>query len=82
MIQLVIQIPLADGSVFGTKLNSAVLALMDAGFAMRGLPVSVLVWLLSDEMGRALSAFAWTIADSFPGKIDLLETHGFDWHLG
>jgi ribonuclease PH len=35
MIQLVIQILLADGSVSATKLKSGLLAVMDAGVAMR-----------------------------------------------
>ncbi|KAL7477553.1 hypothetical protein ACHAW6_003360 [Cyclotella cf. meneghiniana] len=40
VIQVVIQILQADGSVLGTALNCAVLALMDAGVAMTGLPVA------------------------------------------
>jgi len=40
VIQVVIQIVQADGSVLGTAVNCAVMALMDAGIAMRGLAVA------------------------------------------
>ena len=40
VIQVVLQIVAADGSVLGTAVNCAVLALMDAGVAMGGLPVA------------------------------------------
>lgn len=40
VIQVVIQIVQADGSVLGTAVNCAVMALMDAGIAMRGLSVA------------------------------------------
>mmetsp|Transcript_21475 Transcript_21475/g.44665 ORF Transcript_21475/g.44665 Transcript_21475/m.44665 type:complete len:310 (+) Transcript_21475:181-1110(+) len=40
VIQVVIQIVQADGGALGTSLNCAVLALMDAGVAMRGVPVA------------------------------------------
>ena len=40
VIQVVVQIVQADGSVLGTAVNCAVMALMDAGLAMRGLPVA------------------------------------------
>lgn len=40
VIQVVIQIVQADGSVLGSATNCAVMALMDAGVAMRGLPVA------------------------------------------
>eukprot|EP00571_Detonula_confervacea_P016562 CAMPEP_0172310456 /NCGR_PEP_ID=MMETSP1058-20130122/11494_1 /TAXON_ID=83371 /ORGANISM="Detonula confervacea, Strain CCMP 353" /LENGTH=309 /DNA_ID=CAMNT_0013023263 /DNA_START=52 /DNA_END=978 /DNA_ORIENTATION=- len=40
VIQVVIQVVQADGSVLGSAVNCAVLALMDAGVAMRGLPVA------------------------------------------
>lgn len=40
VIQVVVQIVQADGSVLGTAVNCAVMALMDAGVAMRGLPVA------------------------------------------
>lgn len=40
VIQVVVQIVQADGSVLGTAVNCAALALMDAGVAMRGLPVA------------------------------------------
>ena len=40
VIQVVIQIVQADGSVLGSALNCAVLALMDAGIAMKGLPIA------------------------------------------
>jgi len=41
VIQVVIQIVQADGCVLGSAVNCAVLALMDAGVAMGGLPVAV-----------------------------------------
>ena len=37
---MVVQIVQADGSVLGTAVNCAVMALMDAGVAMSGLPVA------------------------------------------
>jgi len=40
VIQVVIQIVQADGSVLGTAVNCAVMALMDAGITMRGLAVA------------------------------------------
>ncbi len=40
VIQVVIQIVQADGSVLGSAVNCAVLALMDAGVAMKGLPIA------------------------------------------
>ncbi|KAL7444088.1 hypothetical protein ACHAXH_009934 [Discostella pseudostelligera] len=40
VIQVVLQIVQADGSVLGSAVNCAVLALMDAGVAMRGLPIA------------------------------------------
>ncbi|KAL7535165.1 hypothetical protein ACHAXR_006315 [Thalassiosira sp. AJA248-18] len=40
VIQVVVQIVQADGSVLGTAVNCAVMALMDAGVAMGGLPVA------------------------------------------
>ena len=40
VIQVVIQIVQADGSVLGSAVNCALLALMDAGVAMWGLPVA------------------------------------------
>ncbi len=40
VIQVVIQIVQSDGCVLGSAVNCAVLALMDAGVAMRGLPVA------------------------------------------
>jgi ribonuclease PH len=40
MIQVLIQILMADESAFGTMLNCAVLELMDVGVAMQGLPVA------------------------------------------
>jgi hypothetical protein len=40
VIQIVIQIVQSDGCVLGSAVNCAVLALMDAGVAMRGLPVA------------------------------------------
>ena len=40
VIQVVIQIVQADGSVLGTAVNCAIMALMDAGIAMRGLAVA------------------------------------------
>ena len=40
VIQVVVQIVQADGSVLGTAVNCAVMALMDAGVAMSGLPVA------------------------------------------
>jgi len=40
VIQVVLQIVQADGSVLGTAVNCAILALMDAGVAMGGLPVA------------------------------------------
>ena len=40
VIQVVIQIVQADGGVLATAVNCAVMALMDAGVAMRGLPVA------------------------------------------
>lgn len=40
VIQIVIQIVQADGSVLGTAVNCAVMALMDAGITMRGLAVA------------------------------------------
>lgn len=40
VIQVVVQIVQADGGVLGTAVNCAVMALMDAGLAMRGLPVA------------------------------------------
>jgi hypothetical protein len=51
MIQLVIQILLADGSVSATKLKSGLLAVMDAGVAMRVCRWPVIMWLLSEGMG-------------------------------
>lgn len=41
VIQIVLQILSADGSVLGAALNGAVAALMDAGIAMKVLPVAV-----------------------------------------
>ncbi|KAL3805815.1 hypothetical protein HJC23_007776 [Cyclotella cryptica] len=54
VIQVVIQILQADGSVLGTALNCAVLALMDAGVAMRGLPVACTCVVVEgrDESGQ------------------------------
>jgi ribonuclease PH len=40
VVQVVVQIVQADGSVLGTAVNCAVMALMDAGVAMKGLPVA------------------------------------------
>lgn len=39
IIEIVIQVIKADGSILGTALNTAVLALLDAGVVMRSLPV-------------------------------------------
>ena len=51
MIQLVIQILMVDENVFGTKLNYAVLALMDVGDVMQGLPVSCTCVVVEGENG-------------------------------
>ena len=53
VIQVVVQIIHTDGSVFGTAVNCATLALMDAGIAMRGLPVACtcVAFGKSDENG-------------------------------
>lgn len=40
VLQVVIQVVQADGSVLGTAVNCAVMALMDAGISMRGLAVA------------------------------------------
>ena len=40
VVQVVVQIVQADGGVLGAAVNCAVMALMDAGLAMRGLPVA------------------------------------------
>ncbi|KAL7474271.1 hypothetical protein ACHAW6_000251 [Cyclotella cf. meneghiniana] len=54
VIQVVVRILQADGSVLGTALNCAVLALMDAGVAMRSLPVACTFVIVegSNECGQ------------------------------
>ncbi|KAL3767567.1 hypothetical protein ACHAWU_000230 [Discostella pseudostelligera] len=52
VIQVVLQIVQADGSVLGSAVNCAVLALMDAGVAMRGLPIAS-TCVVIDDMHRA-----------------------------
>ena len=51
MIQVATQILLADGSVFGTTMNCAVLAFMGAGLPRGVCRWFVLVWLSSGGMG-------------------------------
>ena len=53
VIQVVIQIVQADGSVLGSAVNCAVLALMDAGVAMRGLPVASTCVVIRKNSGNA-----------------------------
>ena len=64
VIQVVLQIVQADGSVLGSAVNCAVLALMDAGVAMRGLPVaSTCVVVDNDVMSKAVTASAAVIVE-------------------
>jgi ribonuclease PH len=52
VIQVVVQIVMADGSVIGTAVNCAVMALMDAGVAMRGLPIASTFVVVGDNMSE------------------------------
>ncbi|KAL7467722.1 hypothetical protein ACHAXS_007965 [Conticribra weissflogii] len=58
VIQVVIQIVQADGGVLGSAVNCALLALMDAGVAMRGVPVAstcvVVDNLLDNKTGKGI----------------------------
>jgi hypothetical protein len=80
MIQVVIQILMAGGSVFGTKLNCAVLALMDV---MKGLTVACTCVVVEGENGCNCFCFCMDYCRFFPrAKLISLETYGFDWQLG
>ena len=82
MIQLVIQILLVDGNVFGTKLNCAVSVLMDVGVAMQGLPVSCTCVVVEGENGCKCICFFMDYCRFFPqAKLISLETYGFNWQL-
>lgn len=52
VIQVVIQIVSSDGSVVGTAVNCAVMALMDAGIAMRGLAVAATCVTINNSLSR------------------------------
>jgi len=52
VIQVVIQIVQSDGSVLGTAVNCAVMALMDAGIAMRGLAVAATCVTINNSLSR------------------------------
>ncbi|KAL3762635.1 hypothetical protein ACHAW5_001228 [Stephanodiscus triporus] len=53
VIQVVVQVIQADGSVLGTAVNCAVLALMDAGVAMRGVPVATTCVVFDERDDRS-----------------------------
>ena len=63
MIQVAIQILMAEGSVFGTMLNCAVLMFMGAGLPQRVCLWFVLVWLSSEELG-ALCLFLYGLVQN------------------
>ncbi|KAL9190420.1 hypothetical protein ACHAXT_007631 [Thalassiosira profunda] len=52
VIQVVVQIVQSDGSVLGSAVNCAVLALMDAGVAMKGLPVASTCAVIPSAVGE------------------------------
>ena len=52
VIQVVIQIVSSDGSVLGTAVNCAGMALMDAGIAMRGLAVAATCVTINNSLPR------------------------------
>ncbi|KAL3807038.1 hypothetical protein ACHAXA_010425 [Cyclostephanos tholiformis] len=49
VIQVIVQIVQADGSTLGSAINCALLALLDAGIAMRGVPVATTCAVFDDE---------------------------------
>ena len=51
VIQVIVQVVQADGSVLGSAVNCALLALLDAGVAMRGVPVAT-TCVVFDEDAR------------------------------
>ena len=54
VIQVVIQIVQADGAVLGSAVNCAALALMDAGVAMRGMPVASTCAVIRNSRGTEM----------------------------
>jgi hypothetical protein len=52
VIQVVLQIVQADGSVLGSAVNCAILALLDAGIAMRTLAVATTCCIIVDKNNR------------------------------
>lgn len=63
VIQVVIQILQSDGSMLGTAVNCAIMALMDAGVAMRGLAVANTVVIVnprgSDGQQQSKESLIW-----------------------
>lgn len=59
VIQVVIQIVQADGSVLGTAVNCAEMALVDAGVAMKGLPVASTCVVVSRQLQNGHAGSIW-----------------------
>lgn len=50
VIQVIVQVVQADGSVLGSAVNCALLALLDAGVAMRGMPVATTCVVFDEDV--------------------------------
>ena len=53
VIEIVIQVINADGSIIGTSLNAAVLALLDAEISMKSLPIATTCLISSNTTGAS-----------------------------
>lgn len=53
VIEIVIEVINADGSMIGTSLNAVVLALLDAGISMKSLPIAITCLISSNTTGAS-----------------------------